>query len=75
MLRGVFWVSVEHSERESLGREKRDSEEVYRLNFVTLGGGRPWNEETEEPLFPVIFLGRAASKMAQLFYWRSAQIT
>ena len=27
---------------------------------MTLWGGRPWNEETEETLFPVIFLGRAA---------------
>ena len=36
------------------GREKRDSEEVCLHNFVTLRGGRPENEETVEPLFPVM---------------------
>ena len=36
------------------------SSEVCRLNFVTWEGGRPWNEENEETLFPVIYLGRAA---------------
>ena len=30
------------------------SSEVCRLNFVTLGEGRPWNEETEETLFLAI---------------------
>ena len=46
------------------GREKRDSEEVWLHNFVTLGGvvqcPRHAHEETVETLFPVIFLGRAA---------------
>ena len=35
-------------------REKRDSEEAFFHNFVTFGGGCPRNEETVEPLFPVM---------------------
>ena len=35
-------------------REKRDSEEVCHLNFVTMGGGRPQHEESEASLFPAL---------------------
>ena len=36
------------------------SSKVCLYNFVTLGGGRPWNEECVVPLFLSYNLGRAA---------------
>ena len=33
---------------------------------MTLGGGRPQHEESETPLFPVIFLGRAVENNEEL---------